>query len=98
MVSQLIMECRFSSPNRSVPCHIEVVSSNWRVKMDTIQSTYQPFLTLGYIVSESENKLFDRKSSRIKPGDLAPIISAFANAEGGTIVIGIDDKNIQLCL
>ena len=60
--------------------------------MYTIQSTYQPFLTLGYIVSESENKLFDRKSSRIKPGDLAPIISAFANAEGGTIVIGIDDK------
>ena len=92
MVSQLIMECRFSSPNRSVPCHIEVVSSNWRVKMDTIQSTYQPFLTLDYIVNESENKLFDRKSSRIKPGDLAPIISAFANAEGGTIVIGVDDK------
>jgi hypothetical protein len=57
-----------------------------------IQSTYQPFLTLDYIVNESENKLFDRKSSRIKPSDLAPIISAFANAEGGTVVIGIDDK------
>ena len=60
--------------------------------MKIIQSTYQPFLTLDYIVNESENKLFDRKSSRIKPSDLAPIISAFANAEGGTIVIGIDDK------
>ena len=60
--------------------------------MKIIQSTYQPFLTLDYIVNESENKLFDRKSSRIKPSDLAPIVSAFANAEGGTVVIGIDDK------
>lgn len=60
--------------------------------MKIIQSTYQPFLTLDYIVNESENKLFDRKSSRIKPSDLAPIISAFPNAEGGTVVIGIDDK------
>lgn len=60
--------------------------------MNTIQSIYQPSLTLNYIVNEPENKIFDRKSSRIKPGDLAPIISAFANAEGGTIVIGIDDK------
>ncbi len=60
--------------------------------MNTIQSSYQPSLTLNYIVNEPENKIFDRKSSRIKPGDLAPIISAFANAEGGTIVIGIDDK------
>lgn len=66
--------------------------STFRVKMNTIQSTYQPSLTLSYIVNEPENKIFDRKSSRIKPGDLAPIISAFANAEGGTIVIGIDDK------
>lgn len=60
--------------------------------MNTIQSRFQPFLTLNYIVNEPENKLFDRKSSRIKPGDLAPIISAFSNAEGGTIVIGVDDK------
>jgi len=58
-----------------------------------IQSQYQPFLSLDYIVNEPENKLFDRKSSRIKASDLAPIISAFANAEGGTIVIGIEDKS-----
>lgn len=57
-----------------------------------IQSQYQPFLTLDYIVNEPENKLFDRKSARVKTSDLAPIISAFANAEGGTIVIGIADK------
>ena len=66
--------------------------------MDRTQSIFQPFITINYIKEQPENKLFDRKSSRVKPGDLAPIISAFANAEGGTIVIGIDDKNIQPCL
>lgn len=61
-----------------------------------IQSQYQPFLTIDYIVKEDENKLFDRKSSQIKPTDIAPIISAFANAEGGTIVIGIADKTRKI--
>ena len=60
--------------------------------MDRIQSTFQPFINTDYIKEQPENKLFDRKSSRVKPGDLAPIISAFANAEGGTIVIGVNDK------
>ena len=41
---------------------------------------------------EPENKYFDRKSAKIRPSDLAHIISAFANADGGTIVIGINDK------
>ena len=57
-----------------------------------VQSVYHPVLTLDYIVNESENKIFDRKSSKIRVADLAQIISAFANAEGGTIVIGIEDK------
>lgn len=61
-----------------------------------VQSIYQPVLTIDYMVSESENKFFDRKSSRVKASDLAPIISAFANAEGGTIVIGIADKTREL--
>lgn len=60
--------------------------------MMIIHSKYQPFLTLDYMVSESENKLFDRKSSKVKASDIAPIISAFANGDGGTIVIGIEDK------
>ena len=61
-----------------------------------IQSQYQPFLTIDYIVKEDENKLFDRKSSKIKPADIAPIISAFANAEGGTIVIGVAEKTREI--
>lgn len=61
-----------------------------------IQSQCQPLLTIDYIIKEEENKLFDRKSSKVKPADIAPIISAFANAEGGTIVIGIADKTREI--
>ena len=61
-----------------------------------VRSKYQPLLTLSYIVNEPENKLFDRKSSKVKASDIAPIISAFANADGGTIVIGIADKTREV--
>jgi ATP-dependent DNA helicase RecG len=40
----------------------------------------------GYMAMAEENKWFDGKSSRIKPSDIYDLISAFANAEGGTIV------------
>lgn len=48
------------------------------------------------MTSERENKCFDRKSANIKPSDLSSLISAFANAEGGTIVIGISDKTMKV--
>ncbi|WP_300082289.1 ATP-binding protein [uncultured Thomasclavelia sp.] len=64
--------------------------------MNQVFSSYNPFLTLEYMQTEHENKYFDRKSAKIKPSDLAPLISAFANAEGGTIVIGISDKTLEI--
>ena len=64
--------------------------------MNQAFSSYNPFLTLEYMQTEHENKYFDRKSAKIKPSDLAPLISAFANAEGGTIVIGISDKTLEI--
>ena len=57
-----------------------------------IKSTINSFFTLDYMTIVEENKYFDRKSAKIKVSDLADLISAFANAEGGTIVIGISDK------
>ena len=53
--------------------------------MTSLQSQYNPFLTLDNIVNQPENKLFDRKSAKIKVADLASIISAFANAKWGII-------------
>lgn len=61
-----------------------------------IQSKINPILTLDYMTKEHENKYFDRKSAKIRPKDLGDLISAFANAEGGTIVIGIDDKTLEI--
>lgn len=64
--------------------------------MEIIRSAYAPILTLEYMTTEAENKYFDRKSAGIKPSDLAQHISAFANAEGGTLVIGISDKTKRI--
>lgn len=42
-------------------------------------------------LNKKEDQYFDRKSARIKPNDVIKHIIAFANAEGGTLVIGIED-------
>ena len=39
-----------------------------------------------------ENQFFDRKSARSKPLDILKHLVAFANAEGGKLVIGIEDN------
>lgn len=41
--------------------------------------------------TEKENQYFDRKSARLNPKETARHISAFANASGGKLVIGIED-------
>ena len=63
-----------------------------KITEQIVRSRVQPFLTLDYIQKEHENKWFDVKSVLVRPADLSPLISAFANAEGGTIVIGVNDK------
>lgn len=42
--------------------------------------------------TQTENQIFDRKSARLAPKDLATHISAFANASGGMIVLGIENN------
>ena len=64
--------------------------------MNKVRSLINPELTLEYMQREHENKYFDRKSAKIKASDLAHHISAFANADGGTLVIGISDKTREL--
>lgn len=64
--------------------------------MNDVCSKIKPMLTIKYLTTEHENKYFDRKSVKIKPSDISDLISAFANAEGGTIVIGISDKQKTL--
>lgn len=55
-------------------------------------SKIYPALTLEVMVSREEGQYYDVKSAQKKPSDLADIVSAYANAEGGIVVIGISDK------
>lgn len=65
-------------------------------EVNMIKSAINPEFTLEFIVNAAENKYFDRKSARINLSHLYELISAFANAEGGTIVIGIDEKTRKI--
>ncbi len=64
--------------------------------MEEIRSKVHPTLTLNYVLKEDENKFFDRKSAQVNITDIAKLVSAFANAEGGTIVIGINEKTREI--
>lgn len=47
------------------------------------------------LVSLPEDQWFDRKSGRIAPKDLARPLVAFANAEGGTIIVGLHGGQLE---
>ena len=47
------------------------------------------------ILSITEDQWFERKSIRIKPAQLAIPLTAFANAEGGTIVVGVGGGEVE---
>ena len=49
-------------------------------------------MTIKEVLEKDEKQIFDRKSINIKPADLSDTICAFANADGGTVAIGISDK------
>ncbi len=45
-----------------------------------------------FLVSSSENQYLERKSARIEPLDILKHLVAFANADGGSLVIGVEDN------
>jgi len=47
------------------------------------------------IVNLAEDQWFDRKSIRVASKDLARTLVAFANAEGGTVIIGVHDGVVE---
>lgn len=47
------------------------------------------------LLTLAEDQWFDRKSARVAPKDLAEDLVGFANAEGGTIVIGLSNGKIE---
>lgn len=53
-------------------------------------------MTIEQILDKEEGQTFDRKSIQISPKALAVSIVAFANADGGTIAIGISDQTRRI--
>ena len=53
-------------------------------------------MTIEDLLSREEGQTFDRKSIRIKPKDLAVTMIAFANADGGDLVVGITDSKKEI--
>ncbi|AUF95793.1 DNA-binding protein [Pseudomonas sp. 02C 26] len=45
-----------------------------------------------YYCSEDEGDFFDRKAFEIKPAGLQKIVVAFANSDGGVVLVGISDE------
>lgn len=60
--------------------------------MNTSISEINPILTLRYIQQSKENQYYDRKSARIDLKDVARHLIGFANANGGMLVIGVEDN------
>ena len=53
-------------------------------------------MTIAEVLAMNEKQIFDRKSILIKPADLSDTLCAFANADGGTVAIGISDKKRRI--
>lgn len=47
------------------------------------------------LLALAEDQWFDRKSARVHPRDLADAMIAFANAEGGVLVLGLHDGRVE---
>ena len=57
--------------------------------------TQPPDIAGGLLLAAHEDQWFDRKSARIKPRALADALVAFANADGGTVVVGLSEGVVE---
>lgn len=56
----------------------------------------QPPKALGpLLLAAGEDQWFDRKSARIKARALADVLIGFANADGGTVVVGLSNGRVE---
>jgi ATP-dependent DNA helicase RecG len=64
--------------------------------LDTGRALLLPAAEVGEALEAiHEDQWFDRKSFRIAPRELANVMVGFANADGGTLVVGIHDGKIE---
>ncbi len=53
-------------------------------------------MNIEQVLAMDEYQIFDRKSIQFAPTSLSDLICAFANADGGTVAIGISDKTKRI--
>ena len=53
-------------------------------------------MNIEQVLAMNEFQIFDRKSIHIAPTSLSDLLCAFANADGGTVAIGISDKTKRI--
>lgn len=54
-------------------------------------------IDVSLLTSAPEDQWFDRKSARIRGPELAETVAAMANADGGTVAVGIHNGQIEGC-
>ena len=79
------------SPVYSKPIRVDRVTSNDVDHALTLATE----LVGQRLLETGEDQWYDRKSARIAPGKLAEVLVAFANAEGGTVVIGLSKGVVE---
>lgn len=55
----------------------------------------EPPARIEEVLNKAEDQWFDRKSFRIDPKDLANSMIGFANADGGRIIVGIRNRQVE---
>ena len=53
-------------------------------------------MNIEQVLAMDEYQIFDRKSIQVAPTSLSDLICAFANADGGTVAVGISDKTKRI--
>ena len=53
-------------------------------------------MNIEQVLAMDEYQIFDRKSIQVAPTFLSDLICAFANADGGTVAVGISDKTKRI--
>ena len=86
-----------SRPVREVPPALLLLRfSSMSSTRDVAKALDRPAAEVGQALAAiSEDQWFDRKSARIQSRDLADAEIAFANADGGTIVVGLEAGSVE---
>lgn len=61
---------------------------------DVGRNAVPPTPSLADLIATPEGQWFERKSGRVQPKDLAKPMVALANAEGGVIIVGLEDGRV----